>query len=60
MGSRATAFGHGGAGGSLGFADPESGLAVGFAKTLLTRVADPARSHTLQVIDRLRQELGVP
>jgi CubicO group peptidase (beta-lactamase class C family) len=59
LGPRATAFGHGGAGGSLGFADPERGLAVGFTKTLLTRVVDPSKSHTLHVMDRLREALGV-
>jgi CubicO group peptidase (beta-lactamase class C family) len=60
LGSRITAFGHGGAGGSLGYADPEHGLAVGFAKTLLVRVVDPARSHTLHVMERLREAMGVP
>ncbi|HEY3110787.1 MAG TPA: serine hydrolase domain-containing protein [Chloroflexota bacterium] len=58
MGPRLTAFGHSGAGGSIGFADPEIGLAVGFAKTLLTTHADPARSHTLLVAERVRQALG--
>jgi CubicO group peptidase (beta-lactamase class C family) len=58
MGPRASAFGHGGAGGSLGYADPERGLAVGFAKTLLTRHPDLSTSHTLRVMDRLRETLG--
>jgi CubicO group peptidase (beta-lactamase class C family) len=57
-GPRATAFGHGGAGGSLGYADPERGLAVGFTKTLLTRHPDLSTSHTLRVMDRLRETLG--
>jgi CubicO group peptidase (beta-lactamase class C family) len=60
MGRRASAFGHGGAGGSLGYADPERGLAVGFAKTLLTRHPDLSTSHTLHVMNRLREALGVP
>ncbi len=59
IGPRVTAFGHSGAGGSVAFADPERGLAVGFAKTLLTTHADPARSHTLLVCDRVREALGV-
>jgi hypothetical protein len=59
MGPRATAFGHGGAGGSLAYADPEHGLAVGFAKTLLTRHPDLSTSHTLRVMERLRETLGV-
>jgi CubicO group peptidase (beta-lactamase class C family) len=59
MGPRATAFGHPGAGGSIAFADPERGLAVGFAKTLLTTHADPAQSHTLRIADRVREALGL-
>jgi CubicO group peptidase (beta-lactamase class C family) len=31
-----TAFGHGGAGGSLGFADPERGVSFGFVKSRMT------------------------
>lgn len=58
LGPRATAFGHGGAGGSLGGADPERGLVIGFTKTLLTRHPDVSTSHTLHVIERRRQELG--
>jgi CubicO group peptidase (beta-lactamase class C family) len=59
MGPRATAFGHPGAGGSIAFGDPERGLAVGFAKTLLTTHADPLTSHTLLICDRVREALGV-
>lgn len=59
MGPRASAFGHGGAGGSLGYADPERGLAVGFGKTLLTRHPDLSTSHTLRVMERLRETLGL-
>lgn len=36
MGDRYTAFGHGGYGGSIGFADPEYKLAVGLAKNLFS------------------------
>jgi CubicO group peptidase (beta-lactamase class C family) len=59
IGSRLTAFGHPGAGGSIGFGDPEIGLAVGFAKTLLTTHADPSRATTLLVADRVRAALGL-
>jgi CubicO group peptidase (beta-lactamase class C family) len=59
MGPRASAFGHPGAGGSIAFGDPERGLALGFAKTLLTTHADPAQSHTLLVANRVREALGV-
>lgn len=59
LGPRITAFGHPGAGGSIAFADPEAGLSVGFAKTLLTAHADPASSHTRRVTDCVRRALGV-
>lgn len=58
-GPRLSAFGHSGFGGSIGFADPAAGLAVGFAKTLLTTDADPAQSTTLLICDRVREALGV-
>jgi len=31
-----TAFGHGGAGGQVGFADPEAGIAAGFVRSQFT------------------------
>lgn len=46
-------FGHSGYGGSLGFADPESGLAVGFTKNLYQ---DQPSASTL--LDALRAELA--
>jgi CubicO group peptidase (beta-lactamase class C family) len=51
--SSLSAFGHGGAGGSLGYADPESGLAFGFtrnrfvSKTTLSQI-DEALKRALQ------------
>lgn len=51
-GETARAFGHSGYGGSLGFADPESGLAVGFTKNLYQ---DQPTARTL--LDALRAEL---
>ena len=52
-------LGHPGAGGSIAFADPEHGLAVGFTRTLLTRAPDPAQGHTFHVMEQLRATLGV-
>jgi CubicO group peptidase (beta-lactamase class C family) len=43
-----TAFGHGGYGGSTGFADPTCGLAVGFAKNRCR--PSPATEGTTQAI----------
>src|SRR4029079_8906753 len=36
FGPTGTAFGHGGAGGQVGFADPETGIAVGFVRSQFT------------------------
>jgi CubicO group peptidase (beta-lactamase class C family) len=55
MGHRPTVFGHGGFGGSIGFADPECRLAVGLTKNLF--FAGPeARGSVLR---ELREALGV-
>jgi CubicO group peptidase (beta-lactamase class C family) len=40
-------FGHGGAGGSYGFADPEHGLAVGYAMNKMAREPVDPRPHRL-------------
>jgi CubicO group peptidase (beta-lactamase class C family) len=40
-------FGHGGAGGSYGFADPENGLAVGYVMNKMAMEFDDPRSHGL-------------
>jgi CubicO group peptidase (beta-lactamase class C family) len=60
MSERATAFGHPGAGGSIGFADPEYRLAVGFTKNRLVTSLDPARSAAYRVSERVREVLGIP
>jgi CubicO group peptidase (beta-lactamase class C family) len=58
MGPRITAFGHGGAGGSTGFADPEAGLAI--AVTLNKMESDPpGKGRTQEICDLIRAELGV-
>jgi CubicO group peptidase (beta-lactamase class C family) len=59
MGSTNAAFGHPGAGGSIGFCRPESGLAVGFTKTLLKGGGDPTRSASLLVANEIRAALGI-
>jgi CubicO group peptidase (beta-lactamase class C family) len=55
MSLRLEAFGHGGYGGALGYADPAYRLAVGFTKNFLSR--EPIR---LTVMLALRQALGIP
>ncbi len=58
LGPRITAFGHGGAGGSVGFADPEVGLAV--AVTLNKMASEvPGAGRTQEICDLIRAELGV-
>jgi CubicO group peptidase (beta-lactamase class C family) len=53
-------FGHGGAGGSYGFADPEHGLAVGYVmnKMAMEEFTGDARSHGL--ICALYEAIGAP
>ena len=53
-------FGHGGAGGSYGFADPEHGLAVGYVmnKMAMEEFTGDARSHGL--IRALYEAVGAP
>jgi len=54
-----SSFGHPGAGGSVGYADPENGLAVGFAKTRLVSPIDPKTAAGVKVTERIRQVLGI-
>jgi CubicO group peptidase (beta-lactamase class C family) len=57
MGRRQTCFGHGGYGGSLGFADLDHGLAVGFARN---RLRDPSDIDTVRlVVETVRRCLGL-
>ncbi len=60
LGRSRRAFGHGGYGGSLGFADPELGLSFGFAKTLLKTVPDPKRASAYVVAEEIRKALSGP
>ncbi len=60
MGGRPNAFGHPGAGGAIGFADPDYGLAVGFTKNLLRVSPDPTQAAAFRVGARIREALGIP
>jgi CubicO group peptidase (beta-lactamase class C family) len=59
MGTRLSAFGHGGYGGAYGYADPEFGLAVGLTKNRLV-VDEPGIDATSQILQAIRASLGVP
>ncbi len=58
LGPRRTAFGHSGAGGSIGFADPEARLSVGVTKNRM-EWADPGQGCLLEICNLIREELGV-
>ncbi len=53
------AFGHPGAGGSVGYADPAHGLAVGFAKTRLVSPVDRWAATDVKVTRKIRETLGI-
>jgi CubicO group peptidase (beta-lactamase class C family) len=52
-------FGHPGAGGSVGYADPFHELAVGFTKTLLTVQVDRNTASDVKVTAKIREVLGI-
>jgi CubicO group peptidase (beta-lactamase class C family) len=52
------AFGHGGNGGSHGFADPERRLAFGLTKNLMRSGAAPRETVAFKVADTIRTRLG--
>jgi CubicO group peptidase (beta-lactamase class C family) len=58
-GPRGTAFGHGGAGGSTGFADPDVGLSIGVTLNKMEFPNSREENRTLQICDLVRNELGV-
>ena len=58
MGPRQTSFGHPGAGGSIGFCDPEVGLSVGVAANLMLQSL-PGEGPTDEICNLIRTELGV-
>ena len=59
VGASESAFGHDGYGGAIGYAEPEHGLAVGFAKNRLV-VSAPGADARSRVIAAVRESLGVP
>lgn len=59
MSQRQSCFGHSGAGGSYGFADPEYGLSFGICKTRLVNAAPGADAATV-IASAIRQTLGIP
>lgn len=59
MGDRMTAFGHSGAGGSIGFADPEYRCAFGLTKNRMVTSA-PGEGTANRVATAVRAALGIP
>lgn len=55
MGSSGGEFGHGGYGGSLGFANPARKLSFGLAKNLMKQVSDPKESTAYKVASLIRE-----
>ena len=52
-------FGHPGAGGSVGYADPAHEIAVGFTKTLLTSPVDRNTGSDVKLTAAIREALGI-
>jgi CubicO group peptidase (beta-lactamase class C family) len=59
MGSRVTVFGHAGAGGSIGFADPDHAFAFALTKNRMTHGA-PEESAAYLVARAIRAALDIP
>lgn len=57
MGSSGGEFGHGGNGGSLGFADPARKFGFGLTKNLMKYGSDPQQATAYQVAEALRRHL---
>jgi CubicO group peptidase (beta-lactamase class C family) len=57
MGSTGTEFGHPGAGGFLGFADPARRLSFGLTKNLMTVGSTPERNAATMIAAAIRQSL---
>jgi CubicO group peptidase (beta-lactamase class C family) len=58
-GRRESSFGHSGAGGSNGFADPEVGLSIGITMNKMSNPVSPEENRTLEICELIRKELGV-
>ncbi len=52
------AFGHPGAGGSIGWADPESGLGVAILKNRMLAPATPAENPLVEIANTIRREIA--
>jgi CubicO group peptidase (beta-lactamase class C family) len=59
FGPRESSFGHGGAGGSVGFADPDVGLSIGVTLNKMVNAMTPEENRTLEICELIRNELGV-
>ncbi|HEX2170919.1 MAG TPA: serine hydrolase domain-containing protein [Dehalococcoidia bacterium] len=60
MGDRITVFGHTGAGGSIGFADPEHRFAFALTKNRLVWDSPPGETTADRVARAVRAALGIP
>lgn len=60
MGPNPAAFGHPGAGGSIGFCDPTAGLAVGITKNRMLAPMTPEENTVLTVANAVREALSIP
>lgn len=60
LGRSPAVFGHTGAGGALGFADANHGLAFALTKNLLYPGGPDRRSSTATIVTAVREALGVP
>jgi len=58
-GPRESAFGHGGAGGSIGFADPEVGLSIAVTLNKMVWAVTLEENRTLEICNLIQTELGV-
>jgi CubicO group peptidase (beta-lactamase class C family) len=58
-GGRRSVFGHGGAGGSIALADPDVGLGVAVTLNKMMRELDPTKSRAADILNLIRDELGV-
>jgi CubicO group peptidase (beta-lactamase class C family) len=56
-GSRVSAFGHGGAGGSYGLADPEIGLSIGVTLNKMMIELDPVKERAAKICQLIRSEI---
>ena len=60
IGRNPRAFGHPGAGGSIGWADPDARLAVAILKNRMLAPASPEENPLVELADEVRRVLAVP